>query len=231
MSKPRTRVPGARAWVGYYAASPTDGSPTYWFTDDELRMRAYPDGARYAPMLPPYDAANRQERREDLTDFYEGVYFPWLERVASAIAEDLDAAAARFRTTFGDVMLPRQRDAARRAQFAEQEQAHVRYQQVMAATLVRQGASVAAVARMLCTSWETARARVAAGESLLQADPDGCRQVLADYPRQVDALAAQVLGGDRTGDAFHAAADHFERQQPPGQDWGGRLADRLESDR
>jgi hypothetical protein len=229
--KPRTRVPDGQPWTGYGTPSPTDGTATFWWVDDELRMRPWPPSERYAPLPPPYDATNKQERRADLGDFYDGVYFPWLQWVADAIAADLDGAAARFRATFGAVTFPRQRDGMRRAQFAEQERAHVRYQQVMAATLVRRGASVAMVARTLGLSWETAKARVVAGDEMLRTDPDGCRQVLADYRRQVETLAAQVLGGDRIGDAFRTAADRFERQQPPSQEWGGRPADRLEPGR
>jgi transposase-like protein len=231
VSKPRTRIPGATPWTGYSTHSPTDGSPTHWWADDELRMRPWPAGTRYAPMPPPYDATNRQERAEDLGDFYGAIYFPWLSRVALAIAADLDGAAARFTAAFGVVAFPRRQDAARRALAAEQERTRA-YEQVRAAALVRRGASVAEVARTLGVSWETARARLRAGQQLLAEDPERASSAVTDHlgglfePSEAERLAAVVLAGS-TDAGWLAAADHFERKQPPGQDWAGRMADRL----
>jgi transposase-like protein len=231
MSKPRTRIPGATAWTGYGVPNPDDGTPTYWWVDGELRMRPWPAGTRYAPLPPPYDAVNRSARREHRTDFYEGVYFPFLRQVADTIAADLDGAAARFTAIFGVVAFPRRQDAARRALVAEQERTRA-YEQVRAAMLVRRGASVAEVARTLGVSWETARTRLRAGQQLLAEDPEQASRAVTDHlgrlfePGEAERLAAVVLAGS-TDAGWLAAADHSERKPGRRQDTGDGWAQTL----
>lgn len=218
MSKgPRTRIPGATPWCGYGVPSPTDGSPTYWWTDDELRMRPWPAGVRYAPLPPRYDATGKQERREDLGDFYSDVYFPWLAQAAASIAADFAGAAARFTAEFGAVTFPGARVAAASRLTAEFDRWRKKYEAITAASRVRHGRSIADVARHLGMSWETARKRVLTGEQILAADPAGARQFIVDYLHRAleddpaQRLAAALLDGAQF-EASQVAARLFEAE-------------------